>query len=183
MNLLSVAILIFSLSHAYLRGHRKRVHSQNKTNEGPPPKCSKSSREKFPDFSNMPLRRIDPEIVSAYRKWSVSNKSPVLDPTKTCKSEPAGRMGGRQFGLSKSNEIIHVFEIGMRHYCFPTGKDCANPLMDGTCVTSSDNLITMNQTGEIIDDDILGYTVYNSKTLRLSKHTNWDAYDDISCLC
>ena len=183
MNLLAVASLIFSLCHAHHKGHRRGTHSQNKTTEGPPPKCSKSSCEKIftigLDPWDPPKRwclEIDCRLVSSWREWwaSPSNSNKLLwDPTKNCTSEPVDSIGNGKPGLSKSNEIVHVFRVEMSHVCIPTEKECDTIRgrrgrgYDGKCFYNSKNLITINQNGRVIDYNFLG---------------DMDAYDDISCL-
>ena len=204
MKLLAVASLIFSLCQVHNKGHRRGPQTTTATTttttttttataitttttKGPPPKCSKSSCEKihsvdldpFRDFPTIPrtFALLDDRIMYAYKKWRVSNKSPWA-PTKNCTDEQFDSLGGGQVGLSKSNEIVHVFRVEMGHVCISKEKDCEDvrgrraQMYPGKCIYNSRNLITINQSGEVIDDKI-NDGCYGC---------NWDAYADISCL-
>ena len=205
MKLLAVASLIFSLCQVRNKGHRRGPQTTTATTttttttttataitttttKGPPPKCSKSSCDKidriglnpFRDFPALilhDLSLIDPRVRYAYNKWRVSNKS-LWDPTKNCTIKPIDILGGLQVGLSKSNEIVHVFGVEMSHFCISKEKDCEEirgrrgRMYGGKCIYNSKNLITINQSGEVIDDKI-NDGCYGC---------NWDAYADISCL-
>ena len=162
------------------------------TTMGRPPKCTKSSCEKIISVGLDPFRDfpddipsvfdIEPEVVYAYKKWRASNKSHSNKwfPTKNCTSEPigTGMLGGRsdyqRVGLSKSNEIVHVFRVQMSNDCVFSKKDCDDMgwwMFEGMCYYITNNLITINQFGEVIGDALLGNWVYD-----------WDAYADLSCL-
>ena len=181
MFILFVTSMIYFHCQAHHLGHRRGEHSENKMTKGPPPICSKSSCEKintigldpFRDFPDMPWRYlIDPRVLYAYKIWSVNHKS-AWDPTKNCTSEPNDSLGGGQVGLTKNNEIVHLFKVQMYHDCISTKKDCDKIFFNGNCLYSSNNLITINQSGVVIDDDVLG---------QKQDQDEWDAYDNISCL-
>ena len=87
---------------------------------------------------------------------------------------PNDSLGGGQVGLTKNNEIVHLFKVQMFHDCIiSTKKDCDNIFFNGNCLYWSNNLITINQSGFVIDDDVLG---------KKQDENEWDAYDNISCL-
>ena len=183
MFILLVASMLYFSCQAHHLGHRRGEHTENKMTKGLPPICSKTSCEKIntiglDPFRNfpapaMPWRQlIDPRVLYAYKIWSVDHKS-AWGPTKNCTSEPIDSLGGGQVGLTKNNEIVHLFVVQMFHDCISTKKDCDNIFFNGNCLYSSNNLITINQSGVVIDDDVLG---------KKQDEYDWDAYDNISCL-
>ena len=187
MNHLLVASIILALCQVHGRGHPRKKHPYKESttlrNEpkarGRPPLCSKSICEKintvgkdpFRDFPDLPLwlpeqPEVNPYVYYAYEKWRVNNKS-VLDPTKNCTSEPIDSLDGVGVGFTKDNQIAHLFPVEMVHSCIIPEKDCDGKFYDGECLHLTRNLITINQSGVVIGDDL---------------GSNWDDNDDIICL-
>ena len=183
MNLLLVASIIFALCQVHGRGHPRKKHPQKEsttsrnepTTKGYPPLCSKLICEKikdpFRDFSDLPLL---PDPINPYVRYAYVNNTSVVGPYENCTSVPTNSYESVAVGLTKDNQIVHLFRVSMLHTCISTGLQNCNlytgygkGYFKGKCFYFTENIITINQSGVVIGDDL---------------GSNWDDNDDIICL-
>ena len=182
--ILYVSLLIIVLCQAHHHEHRRGSITERTNNEGPPPKCSKSFCEQ--------MRLNGTEHPPKNTTWDPNPDSP-----KNCTALKLIE-SRRDVKVGRTIEDVIVYVIRFEKiYCelspnFITAySDVIKPncnliridfSLDQHCknLWFKDHLITVNQAGVLIDDDILrdDNLVSDGRTAKY----HWEAFSQLSCL-